>query len=112
MSKTASKLVFSSGLKELRILLCDTSKSSKGAREFVEKHYPLLKAANPQLPILIRECNGIQPQVYARYQFGKEISASLSNESVEGVYKQILHRLNQSSLGLRNNNRDSKELNL
>lgn len=37
------------------------------SREFIEKHYVPLKKANPQFPILIRECSGIQPKLYARY---------------------------------------------
>lgn len=36
-------------------------------REFIEKHYVTLKKANPNFPILIRECSGIQPKLWARY---------------------------------------------
>ena len=36
-------------------------------REFVEKNYKELKTLNPKLPILIRECSGVEPQLWARY---------------------------------------------
>ena len=31
-----------------------------------------MKAANPQLPFLVRECENAQPCVTARYEFGVE----------------------------------------
>lgn len=36
-------------------------------REFITKYYVELKKANPKFPILIRECSGVQPRVWARY---------------------------------------------
>ncbi|RRT51261.1 hypothetical protein B296_00025936 [Ensete ventricosum] len=35
--------------------------------EFVYKNYKDLKTLNPKLPILIRECRGVEPQLWARY---------------------------------------------
>ncbi|CAN6694786.1 unnamed protein product [Malus baccata var. baccata] len=57
----------SQNLKEIRVLLCQSSPSSASTRTFVEKNYKDLKSANPKLPILIRECRGIEPQLWARY---------------------------------------------
>ncbi|KAJ6326424.1 hypothetical protein OIU78_013514 [Salix suchowensis] len=57
----------SKNLKELRILLCQSSPSSSTTRTFIEKNYKDLKTLNPKLPILIRECKGIEPQLWARY---------------------------------------------
>ncbi|KDO56958.1 hypothetical protein CISIN_1g041692mg, partial [Citrus sinensis] len=57
----------SRSMKELRILLCQTSPSSSSTRSFVERNYKELKTLNPKLPILIRECSGIEPQLWARY---------------------------------------------
>jgi hypothetical protein len=37
--------------------------------EFVQKHYVAIKKENPKLPILIRECSGVQPRLWTR--FGK-----------------------------------------
>ena len=44
-----------------------------------------LKTANPQFPILIRECSGIQPRVWARFGYGREESADLSNKNSQEV---------------------------
>ncbi|KAK9271201.1 hypothetical protein L1049_026791 [Liquidambar formosana] len=62
----------SRNLKELRILLCQTSPASSSARAFVERNYKDLKTLNPKFPILIRESNGMEPQIWARYDMGVE----------------------------------------
>ena len=36
-------------------------------RDFIEQHYIGIKKENPKLPILIRECSGIQPKLFARF---------------------------------------------
>ncbi|NWR82608.1 NDUA2 dehydrogenase, partial [Furnarius figulus] len=77
------------GLRELRIHLCQRSAGSRGAREFIEQHYVTLKKANPDFPILIRECSGVQPKLWARYEFGKEKSISLNNMTVDEVAKAL-----------------------
>uniref|UniRef100_A0A8W4FCV9 NADH dehydrogenase [ubiquinone] 1 alpha subcomplex subunit 2 n=1 Tax=Sus scrofa TaxID=9823 RepID=A0A8W4FCV9_PIG len=59
------------GLREIRIHLCQRSPGSQGVRDFIEKRYVELKKANPDLPILIRECSDVQPKLWARYD--KEI---------------------------------------
>eukprot|EP00897_Mesotaenium_endlicherianum_P005917 jgi/Mesen1/5353/ME000267S04497 len=59
-------------LQELRLHLCQTSASSAGAREFVARNYKDLKMLNPRLPILIRECSGVQPRLFARFEYGVE----------------------------------------
>ncbi|KAM0735921.1 NADH dehydrogenase [ubiquinone] 1 alpha subcomplex subunit 2 [Formica fusca] len=50
---------FGKHLKELRILLCQRSKSSQGVRDFIEQQYVPLKKNNPRFPVLIRECSSI-----------------------------------------------------
>ncbi|NXR15095.1 NDUA2 dehydrogenase, partial [Semnornis frantzii] len=77
------------GLRELRIHLCQRSPGSRGVREFIEQHYVTLKKANPDFPILIRECSGVQPKLWARYEFGKEKSVSLNNLTVDEVAKAL-----------------------
>ncbi|NXC28298.1 NDUA2 dehydrogenase, partial [Campylorhamphus procurvoides] len=77
------------GLRELRIHLCQRSPGSRGAREFIEQHYVTLKKANPDFPILIRECSGVQAKLWARYEFGKEKSISLDNLTVDEVAKAL-----------------------
>jgi len=36
-------------------------------RNYVQRNYADLKALNPSLPILIRECSGVRPRIWARY---------------------------------------------
>ncbi|XP_051486890.1 NADH dehydrogenase [ubiquinone] 1 alpha subcomplex subunit 2 [Apus apus] len=76
-------------LRELRVHLCQRSPGSRGVRDFIEQHYVTLKKANPDFPILIRECSGVQPKLWARYEFGKEKSVSLDNLSVDEVAKAL-----------------------
>uniref|UniRef100_A0A646QED0 NADH dehydrogenase [ubiquinone] 1 alpha subcomplex subunit 2 n=1 Tax=Hemiscolopendra marginata TaxID=943146 RepID=A0A646QED0_9MYRI len=76
-------------LRELRIHLCQKSDASKGVREFIEKHYVPLKKNNPRFPILIRECSGVLPKIYARYEFGEEKSIPLSGLSSDEVLRNI-----------------------
>ncbi|XP_072935557.1 NADH dehydrogenase [ubiquinone] 1 alpha subcomplex subunit 2 isoform X1 [Epargyreus clarus] len=76
-------------LKELRIHLCQTSQQSAGVREFIQKNYVKIKKDNPKFPILIRECSGVQPRVWARYDRGYEFSESLCDLSCEQVMNVI-----------------------
>ncbi|VAH31381.1 unnamed protein product [Triticum turgidum subsp. durum] len=62
----------SRNVKEIRFLFCQSSPASGPAREFVKKNYGDIKTRNPTLPVLIRECSGVQPQLWARY--GKQPS--------------------------------------
>ncbi|XP_063342255.1 NADH dehydrogenase [ubiquinone] 1 alpha subcomplex subunit 2 [Pelmatolapia mariae] len=76
-------------LREIRLHLCQTSAASKGARDFVEQNYVTLKRSNPEFPILIRECSGVQARLWARYDFGKETSVSVKNMSADQVAKAL-----------------------
>ena len=90
MASAAKNVIkFSSGLKELRLHLCQKSAASAGVREFMEKHYVPLKMANPKFPILVRECSGISPKVWARYGYGQEESVDLSNKTANDVVAEI-----------------------
>uniref|UniRef100_A0A663N331 NADH dehydrogenase [ubiquinone] 1 alpha subcomplex subunit 2 n=2 Tax=Neoaves TaxID=3078114 RepID=A0A663N331_ATHCN len=60
-----------------------------GGEDFIEQHYVTLKKANPDFPILIRECSGVQPKLWARYEFGKEKSVPLNNLTVDEVAKAL-----------------------
>ncbi|XP_055035796.2 NADH dehydrogenase [ubiquinone] 1 alpha subcomplex subunit 2 [Misgurnus anguillicaudatus] len=79
----------SKNLREIRLHICQTSAASQGARDFIEQHYVPLKKSNPDFPILIRECSGVQPKLWARYGFGKEHSVSLDNMNVDQVGKTL-----------------------
>ncbi|XP_043924960.1 NADH dehydrogenase [ubiquinone] 1 alpha subcomplex subunit 2 isoform X2 [Protopterus annectens] len=77
----------SKNLREIRIHLCQKSQGSQGVRDFIEQHYVTLKKANPEFPILVRECSGIQPKLWVRYEFGKEKSMPLNNLNSNQVAK-------------------------
>jgi len=48
-----------------------------------------MKTANPNLPILIRECSGIQPKLFARFDYGKENSVYLTNKTSKEVLEAV-----------------------
>ncbi|CAL5035095.1 unnamed protein product [Urochloa decumbens] len=60
----------SRSVKEIRFLFCQSSPASAAARDFVRNHYAEIKARNPTVPFLVRECSGVQPQLWARYAGG------------------------------------------
>ena len=68
-------------LKEVRVHLCPKTSTSNAAREFINKYYSAIKKSNPDLPILVRECSGIEPKIWFRFSYGKEKSVSLSKMS-------------------------------
>ncbi|XP_060526226.1 NADH dehydrogenase [ubiquinone] 1 alpha subcomplex subunit 2 [Cylas formicarius] len=80
---------FSGALKELRLHLCQSSATSKGVREFIEKYYVELKSNNPRFPILIRECSGVEPKLWARFEHGKEKAILLKDLSSSDVLSQV-----------------------
>ncbi|KAK9352734.1 thioredoxin-like protein [Lipomyces doorenjongii] len=75
----ASKYAFPKPLKELRFHLCQTGASSTSLRSFLQRAYPVMKKHNPYTPILIREAQGVSPQVIARFEYGKEVKLSLDS---------------------------------
>ncbi|KAL6506367.1 hypothetical protein OROGR_024548 [Orobanche gracilis] len=79
----------SRNLKELRILFSPTSSSSSSTRAFIENNYKVLKTKNPKLPILIREATGIEPQLWARFDFGVERGIRLEGLNVEQISKAL-----------------------
>ncbi|KAK5887090.1 hypothetical protein CesoFtcFv8_015726 [Champsocephalus esox] len=81
-------------LREIRLHLCQTSGASQGARDFVEQHYVSLKTSNPDFPIRIRECSGVQARLWARYELGQESSVSVDHMSADQVAS-ALHSLAQ-----------------
>ncbi|KAK9767800.1 hypothetical protein K7432_002081 [Basidiobolus ranarum] len=83
------KSQLSKQVKELRIHFCQTSPASNGLREYVAKSYPSLKEANPKLPILIREANGSEARIFARYGLGEEKKLSVNNLPSGEIEKQL-----------------------
>ncbi|KAK9811970.1 hypothetical protein WJX73_004197 [Symbiochloris irregularis] len=79
----------SKNLQELRIQLCQTGPASEGAREFVLGSYQELKKANPNFPILVRECVGAPARLVARYDFGKEESVTVDGLDKSAISKKL-----------------------
>ena len=52
---------------------------SLAIRAFVNSNYAEIKATDPKLPFIVRECEGAQPCVTARYDFGVERKVYLHN---------------------------------
>ncbi|KAF2458239.1 thioredoxin-like protein [Lineolata rhizophorae] len=75
----ASKYAFAAGLKEIRFHLCQTGETSSALRSFLMRTYPTMKKHNPYIPIMIREAQGVEPKVFARFEFGKEKSLPLTD---------------------------------
>ena len=89
MAVATKAIKFPPVLKEIRLHLCQKSAASAGVREFIEKHYIPIKAANPKFPILIRECSGITPKLWARFGYGREESVDLANKKAEQVLEEF-----------------------
>ncbi|GMH16263.1 hypothetical protein Nepgr_018104 [Nepenthes gracilis] len=79
----------SKNLKELRIIFCQTSPASSQTRAFVEGNYKDLKTLNPKFPILIRECRGVEPQLWARYDMGVERGVHLEGMTEAQILKAV-----------------------
>jgi NADH dehydrogenase (ubiquinone) 1 alpha subcomplex subunit 2 len=76
---------FTPTLKEVRLHLCPKSPSGNAVRQFIDKYYLGIKQHNPDLPILIRECTGVEPKVWFRFDYGRETSTSLANMNADQI---------------------------
>ncbi|KAK6503608.1 hypothetical protein TWF481_008621 [Arthrobotrys musiformis] len=85
----AARFAFSRQLKELRFHLCQSGAASNSLRSFITKSYPAMKKSNPEIPILIREAQGVSPRVFARYELGKETQVALSDLSEAEIEAKI-----------------------
>ncbi|XP_024356910.1 NADH dehydrogenase [ubiquinone] 1 alpha subcomplex subunit 2 [Physcomitrium patens] len=84
-------------VQELRIHCCQTSPASTVTRNFIQRNYADLKALNPTLPILIRECSGVQPRIWARYDNGVERSVALdglTEQQIDALLEKIVKQPN------------------
>ena len=59
-------------------------------RDFVGKYYPVIKSSNPHLPVLIRECSGVSPRIWARLDHGRESSLEAGDKSPDNIWKELL----------------------
>ncbi|KAG0682040.1 hypothetical protein C6P42_003548 [Pichia californica] len=65
-------------MSEIRFLLPQAASNFKS---FVLKTYPVIKKEHPYLPVLIRECQGVQPTVVVRLEKGVEVKKHVANFS-------------------------------
>ncbi|KAG0232942.1 hypothetical protein BGW41_001689 [Actinomortierella wolfii] len=80
---------FPKALKELRVHFCQTSPASSGLRQFITSNYAAVKAANPNLPILIREARGTEAKIFARFEKGVEKKIVLDGLSAKEIEQQL-----------------------
>ncbi|GAM24135.1 hypothetical protein SAMD00019534_073100 [Acytostelium subglobosum LB1] len=83
------RALLSHNLQEVRICFCQTNQSSDGLRNFITKNYADLKRLNPRLPLMIRETHGIEPVIYARYDWGQEENRVVTNMSEQQVEEKL-----------------------
>lgn len=88
-----SKFAVSAALKEVRFHLSQTGAASVPLRTFLTKHYPALKAATKDRPILIRESFGVPPSITARFEMGREVKNSLDGLDEAAVEKAVQNLL-------------------
>ena len=89
---SAWKGMVARNLRELRFHFCQQSKGSQGLRDFVKGNYKDLKTKNPSFPFLVRECEGTEAKVWARYDRGVEKSVSVEGMTTKSV-EESLQRL-------------------
>ncbi|GAA97512.1 uncharacterized protein L969DRAFT_42565 [Mixia osmundae IAM 14324] len=75
---SALRKALPAAVREIRILACQTSEQSAGARNFIQKAYLDVKKANPDLPIMFREAQGTPARAFVRLERGVERQVSLS----------------------------------
>ena len=86
---SAWKGLITRNLRELRFHFCQQSQGSQGLREFVKQNYKELKTKNPSFPFLVRECEGAEAKVWARYDKGVEKSVSVENMTTKNVEESL-----------------------
>ncbi|MCJ1250363.1 hypothetical protein MMC30_007589 [Trapelia coarctata] len=85
----SGKYAFTKALKEVRFHFCQTSEHSAAARSFLTRAYPTMKKNNPHTPIMLREALGVEPKVFARYEYGKEKQESLAGLSDKEIEDKV-----------------------
>jgi NADH dehydrogenase (ubiquinone) 1 alpha subcomplex subunit 2 len=57
----------------------------------VLNNYLGVKKDNPDFPFIVRECEGIQPYIIARYRFGVEKKAFVANLDEQEINDVVKH---------------------
>jgi len=59
-------------------------------RKFITKEYSAIKAANPKLPILIREASNVPPVLIARFGTFMRFEVQFVCETVRGTHRSVV----------------------
>jgi NADH dehydrogenase (ubiquinone) 1 alpha subcomplex subunit 2 len=86
---SAWRKLITANLRELRFHFSQSSQGSKGLRDYVQANYKELKTVNPTFPFLVRECEGVEAKIWARYDLGVEKSLSVEGLDVAKVEKSL-----------------------
>jgi NADH dehydrogenase (ubiquinone) 1 alpha subcomplex subunit 2 len=79
-------------VRELRFIFCQSSSNSIGIRSWVNQNFVDIKKSNPDCSLLIRECENVEPNIIARYDYGVEKKVYCEYASPEEV-EDILSKL-------------------
>ncbi|RPA80203.1 NADH-ubiquinone oxidoreductase subunit [Ascobolus immersus RN42] len=85
----SARFAFGKNVKELRFLLSNAGEGSASLRNFLTKSYPVMKKANPETPILIREALDTEPRVWARFELGRETVAQLNGLNEKQIEEKV-----------------------
>ena len=58
-------------------------------RDFVNKYYAEIKSNNPSVQILVRECEGVTPRIWARYEYGRELCVEVPDRSPQKILEEV-----------------------
>ncbi|CAI2383812.1 unnamed protein product [Moneuplotes crassus] len=87
-----------SKIRELRIVCCQTSAHSLGARQFVTKNYLDVMDNHPYFSFIVRECKNAQPTVMARYDYGVERRLPvehMSSDDIETIVEELINEADE-----------------
>ena len=93
MNQQVWRSLINKNVKELRFIFCQTSQSSIGIRKWIDHNYVDIKKNNPDALLLIRECQNVEPNILARYEYGVEkkiFCEYASQEEVEEIVSKLV----------------------
>jgi NADH dehydrogenase (ubiquinone) 1 alpha subcomplex subunit 2 len=97
-------------VKELRFILCQSSPSSIGVRNWLNKNFVDVKKNNPESLLLIRECENAEPNILARFKYGVERKIACefaTEEEVEEIVTKLVTESDKINSYV-NSNKNSK----
>lgn len=65
-------------------------------RDYIKTNYKTLKAANPSIPLLVREAKNTPAAVYGRFEHGQELHFVADNLSQDQIKTKVAEILKQN----------------